>query len=453
MDRLQTEALAAADVAHMVHPITRQRAHSQSGPIIVVSGRGAILTLADGREVIDGTAGLWCVNVGHGRRELARAAAEQMERLAYSQTFSSFASAPVIELARRLAELAPGDLTAAFFASGGGEANESAFKLARYYWRLRGMPSKTVILSHYRGYHGLSLGAASATGLDEYHGDFGPLAPDFAKVPAPYRYRYGEGPLAGHDADSVESGDALAERIEELGSERVAAFIAEPVLGTGGVVVPPDGYLRAVAEVCERYGVLFIADEVITGFGRTGHWFGVQRDGVIPDIMTFAKGVTSGYVPLGGAMLREHVRATLQSAPGDPPLMHGFTYSGHPVACAVALANLDVLEGEGLVDAVAEKGRYLVARLEELRSLPEVGDVRSAGLMAAVELVEDRATKSPFPSERGRAAAVVSAARERGLLTRALLGDMLQLSPPFVVSHEEMDRAVDILREAIIASR
>ncbi len=446
------DALVSADIEHLIHQLTRAGHHARTGPVIVESASGATLRLADGREILDGTSGLWCVNLGHGRAELADAAADQMRRLAFAHTSSGFSHQPAIELAARLARLTPGDLTASYFTSGGAEANETAFKFARYYWRLRGQPGKALVLSHVRGYHGLTHGAQSATGLTEYHGTFGDLAEGFDKVPPPYPYRWDEYGPADIDADDIAGAEAVARRIEEVGSERVAAVIMEPVLGTGGVIVPPDGYLRAVREVCDRYDVLMIADEVITGFGRTGTWFGCQHEDVIPDMMTFAKGVTSGYLPLGGVMLREHLRDAMREAPGDPPLMHVFTYSGHPVPCAVALANLEILENEGIVDAVAAKGRRLRRRLDELHDLPEVGDIRSAGLMSGVELVRDEDTREPYHISE-RPTAVAAAALERGLATRALLGGTMQLAPPLIISDEEIDRAVAILAESIIATR
>ncbi|MCY3784029.1 MAG: aspartate aminotransferase family protein [Chloroflexi bacterium] len=446
------DALVSADIEHLIHQLTRAGHHARTGPVIVESASGATLRLADGREILDGTSGLWCVNAGHGRAELADAAADQMRRLAFAHTSSGFSHQPAIELAARLASLTPGDLTAAYFTSGGAEANETAFKFARYYWRLRGQPGKALVLSHVRGYHGLTHGAQSATGLTEYHGTFGDLAEGFDKVPPPYPYRWEEYAPADIDADDIASAVAVARRIEEVGPERVAAVIMEPVLGTGGVIVPPDGYLRAVREVCDRYDVLMIADEVITGFGRTGTWFGSQHEDVVPDMMTFAKGVTSGYLPLGGVMLREHLRDAMRDAPGDPPLMHVFTYSGHPVPCAVALANLEILENEGIVDGVAAKGRRLRQRLDELHDLPEVGEIRSAGLMSGVELVRDEDTREPYHVSE-RPTAVAAAALERGLATRALLGGTMQLAPPLIISDEEIDRAVGILAESIVATR
>jgi adenosylmethionine-8-amino-7-oxononanoate aminotransferase len=442
--------LVAADKAHLVHPLTRHRAFLDTGPVLVVAGKGAQVQLADGQWLIDGSAGLWCVNVGHGRAELAKAASDQMLAVAFTPTFGGFSSVPAIRLAERLADLAPGDLEAVFFTSGGSEANESAIKFARYYWRLADKPTKTIVISHERGYHGLAHATTSATGLTPYHQDFGPSAADFVHVAPPYPYRYPEG-SADQGINPVDSGEVLSKTIGALGADRVAAVIVEPVLGTGGVIVPPAGYLKAVREVCDRHNVLMIADEVITGFGRTGRYFGVDRDSVVPDMLTFAKGVTSGYVPLGGVIIRKAIWDAFHDVPDDKPLMHGFTYSGHPVACAVALANLDILERERLVPQVEERGRYLAKRLDELRDLPYVGEVRSLGLMAGVEIVADKVTKARFPSAGlARTAAVARNARGYGLVTRPLLDDILLLAPPFVITEAEIDRAVFALRESIL---
>jgi len=434
---------------HLIHPLTRPRAHRDTGPVLVVEGRGAEVTLGTGEQVIDGTAGLWCVNVGHGRRELAEAAAKQMGRLAFTPSFGGFSSIPAAELAERIASMTPPGLNSVYFTSGGSEANESAFKLARYFWTMSGRPEKTVVLSHQRAYHGLSHAATAATRLSPYRVGFGPLAEGFAEVPAPYAYRCEVGVPCDPATCPVMSGKALEEAIATIGADRIAAFIAEPVLGTGGVIVPPDGYLRAVSDICHRAGILFIADEVITGFGRTGRMFGVDREDVCPDMITFAKGVTSGYIPLGGVVVHDRVWLPIVELATDPPFMHGFTYSGHPVSCAVALRNLDIVEQEGLVGAAHERGAHLAQRLAELRELPEVGEVRHRGLMASVELVADRSSRARYPSVAGRAASAVIAARSHGLLTRALLDDNLLLAPPFVISDEQIDRAVDALTLAI----
>ncbi len=444
------DELVAADKRHLVHPLTRQRAFTEDGPLIVVAAQGSEVQLADGRMLIDGAAGLWCVNVGHGRAELAEAAANQMNTVAFTPTFGGFSNIPAIQLSERLANLAPGDLNSVMFTSGGSESNESAFKLARFYWNQLGQPTKSVIISHDRGYHGLSLATTTSTGLTQYHPDFGPLAPGFAYIPSPYCYRCECGDDCDPSTCTVDTGRALEAEILRLGPENVAAFIVEPVLGTGGVIVPPIGYLKAVREVCTRLGVLMIADEVITGFGRTGRWFGVEHEDVVPDMLTFAKGVTSGYIPLGGVMISDRVQEVLRSVPDDHALMHGFTYSGHPVSCAVALKNLDIIEREGLVERAAATGAYLKSKLDGLRELPFVGDVRGRGMMTCVEIVANKDTRDRFPfTGVARTAAVAKSAREFGLITRPLLDDILLLAPPLVITEDECDRAVNALASAI----
>jgi putrescine---pyruvate transaminase len=433
----------------VIHPLTKPKSLRDTGPVMVVGGTGAEVTLGTGRSVIDGTSGLWCVNVGHGRPELAAAAAEQMSRLAFAPSFGGFSNIPMAELAERIASLAPGGLNSVLFTSGGSEANESAFKLARHYWWALGKPDKTIILSHDRAYHGLSQAATAATRLAPYRTGFGPLPDGFARIPAPYMYRCEAGVPCVPEICPVCTGQRLERVIDDLGAERIAALIVEPVIGTGGVIVPPPGYLARLRQICRDRGILFISDEVITGFGRTGTMFGGDGDGVIPDMMTFAKGVTSGYVPLGGVVVSDDVWSAMMEIADDPPLMHGFTYSGHPVACAVALRNLQIIEEEGLLQTVRRSAEVLTQALAALRDLPEVGDVRSRGLMAGVELVADRATRRKYPAEAGRAAAAVVAARRHGLLTRALIGDILMLAPPFVITEEQIDRAVRALRQAI----
>jgi putrescine---pyruvate transaminase len=442
----QVEDLALRDLAHIVHPLARHRQLRNTKPVVVVAGEGAEVTLDDGRTMIDGPAGMWCVVLGHGRRELIEAGAAQLRQLAFSPLFGGLTTEPAIELGERLAALAPGDLDHVFLVNGGSEANETAMKLARYYWYLLGRPDKTTVLAHDRGYHGVTGTATYVTGLEPYHVGFGPATPSVAHFPSPYAYRTDD----AAEWEQIHSGRALEERIRELGADKVAAVIVEPVLGSGGVLVPPDGYLRNLRAVCDRYEVLLIADEVITGFGRTGEWFAVDRDGIVPDMLTFAKGVTSGYAPLGGTLISDSVWQTLYEATGDPALMHGFTTSGHPVSCAIAVANIEVIEREGLVDQVNERGAYLGNLLDGLRDLPEVGDVRYTGLMAAVELVKDRESKARYPQEAERSHRVTRAARDHGLLVRPLLGDMVFLAPPFVITEAQLERCVEALRNAIV---
>jgi putrescine---pyruvate transaminase len=411
------------------------------------------LVAEDGRRLIDGMAGLWTVNLGHGREDLVEAAAAQMRELPYATTFGGIASRRPIELAERISALAPPGLSGVFFTSGGGEANETAIKLVRRHWARRGRPQKSIVLAHDRGYHGLAGVTTTATRLAPYHCDFGVEAPDVVEVPAPYAYRCPAGVPCDPASCEVCTGQALERRVEELGAERVAAMIVEPVFGSGGVIVPPPGYLRRLREICDRHEVLMIVDEVITGFGRTGTWFGCDRDGISPDLLTFAKGVTSGYVPLGGVVLSDSLWEELRDPAQRPGvLMHGFTHSGHPVACAVALACIEAIEREGLLGRIKELAAILAREVDRLRDHPEVGEVRQAGLMVGIELVADKQSRQRWPVEAGRGRRVAMEARERGLLTRNLLDDVLCLAPPFTISDEMMRRAVGILGESIEAT-
>ncbi len=434
------------DQTHWLHPQGDLGAAAGSMPYrLFVSGNGATLTDAEGRTYIDGLASLWNVNVGHGRRELAEVAADQMRRLAFSSAYNAFGHPPGAELAARLAELAPGDLDVTFFASGGAEANDTAYKLARLYFHLRGEPERVNIVSRIRDYHGLTWGATSATGLAAFKQHFGPLAPGFLHAPSPDPYRF-----AG-DAEGRSPGAAYAAALEavivEAGPETVAAVVAEPVQGAGGVIVPPADYFPLVRQVCDRHGVLLIADEVITGFGRTGRWFAMEHWGVQADLMIFAKGVTSGCLPLSGVMLTRPVFEVLKTFKGALP--HGFTYSAHPAACAVALRNLDIIEREHLVERAARMGPLLGDRLNGLRRHAIVGDARHLGLVGAVELVWDRDSKASFDPALGVGGRVMRAALEEGLIVRALGGDVVALSPPLVITEAELDRAAEILDRAL----
>jgi putrescine aminotransferase len=444
---------AAGDLAHLIHPLTDHSQLPEKGPLVIVRGEGCELVAENGRRLIDGMAGLWSVNLGHDREDLVAAASEQMRTLPYAATFGGVSSPPAVALAERLAGLAPVGLSGVFFVSGGSEANETAIKLARRHWVRRGQPRKSIVIAHDRGYHGLSGVTTTATRLPAYHPEFGAAAPDVVEVPAPYRYRCAAGVPCEPESCPVCRGEVLEERIEELGAERVAAVIVEPVFGSGGVIVPPRGYLRRLREICDRHGVLLIVDEVITGFGRTGAWFGCDREDVSPDMITFAKGVTSGYMPLGGVIVCDELWGDLRDPQQRPGyLMHGFTHSGHPVACAVALAAIEAIEREGLLDRVQRLSERLAGLVAPLREHPEVGEVRQAGLMVGVELVCDKQTRQRWPVEVDRARRAAAAAREAGLLTRGLLDDILCLAPPFTISDELLERSVEILGASIDAT-
>jgi adenosylmethionine-8-amino-7-oxononanoate aminotransferase len=411
-----------------------------------VSGSGAVIVDDRGREYIDGLSGLWNVNVGHGRRELADAARDQMTRLAFHSSYAGGSNEPAITLAGRLSALVYPSINTFFFTSGGAEASESSFKTARFYWKALGRPDKVKVISRRRAYHGLTLAAMSATGLPAFWPMFEPRTPGFLHIDAPDPYRF-----TSPDA-AVSTGVAAANQLEEMilreGADTVAAFIAEPVQGAGGVIVPPPDYFARIREICDRHDVLLIADDVITGFGRTGRWFGLQHYGVEPDIMQFAKGITSGYVPLGGIGVSDKVRDVINGVPAGKRWMHAYTYSGHPTCCAVALANLDIIEREGLVERAVSSGERLLRGLRTLESMDHVGNVRGLGLMAAVEVVADKGTKRSYPADAGLTQKLMDALLDRGLYTRVVM-DSICLAPPLVTTDAQIDRIVTIVGETI----
>ena len=413
-----------------------------------MKGEGAWITDSTGKRYLDGLSGLWNVNVGHGRRELADAAQKQMATLAFHSAYAGGTNGPAIELAERLSAIAYPSINTFFFTSGGAESSETSFKTARFYWKALGKPDKVKVISRHRAYHGLTLAAMSATGLPMYWPMFEPRVPGFSHIEAPDPYRF-VSPDPG-----VSLGVAAANKLEEAilreGPDTVAAFIAEPVQGAGGVIVPPVDYFPRVREICDQYDVLLIADDVITGFGRTGRWFGLEHYGVEPDIMQFAKGITSGYIPLGGIGVSDQIREVMNGVPPAKRWMHAFTYSGHPTCCAVALANLDLFEREGLVARAAASGDRLLARLRQLESMDGVGHVRGLGLMAAVEVVADTSTKQLHAPELGVTAKLTDAMLERGLYTRVAL-DCICIAPPLITSDADLDHLVDVVRESIAA--
>ncbi len=410
-------ALLNTDRAHLLHPQQYDADHDNA--VVFARGQGATLWDVEGRRYLDGLSCLWNVNVGHGRRELAEAAAEQMSTMAFSSAYVGNTNEPAIRLAARLADLAPGDLNTVFFTTGGAESNESAFKTARFYWNLRGKPDKIKILSRTNAYHGVTMGAMAATGLPVFWQRFGPLPPGFGQVPAM-------------------SPEALEERILQEGADTVAAFVAEPVQGAGGVYPPPADYFARVRAICDRHDVLLIADEVITGFGRTGRYWGLQHWNVAPDMLSFAKGVTSGYLPLGGVIISDRIRSALRAAGPDAKWMHAYTYSGHPTCCAVGLRNLDIIKDEGLVQRAEASGKRLLAGLGPLREKPYVQEVRGLGMMAAVE----------FRPSAGIGQRAIAEARRRGLITR-FRADIVMLAPPLVTTDIELDEMTGILRDSI----
>src|SRR5499433_718411 len=349
-----TTQLLEADRRYLVHPLHHPDDHRQ--PLVVVEGRGAVLRDAEGREFIDGLSGLWNVNIGHGRAELAEAAAAQMRRIAFASAYIGATNEPAVRLAEKIVGHAYPNTAAAYFTTAGAESNESSFKFARYYWKIKDKPQKTKIISRIHAYHGVTMAAMSATGMAVYNKMFGPLVPGFIQVQPPYPYRH-----EGNEDPGIAAAEAVEDAILAEGPDTVAAVIAEPVMGAGGVIVPPPSYFPRLREICDKHQVLLIADEVITGFGRTGRWFALGHWGVEPDLVSFAKGVTSAYLPLGGVIVSRKVHQVMLGAPADQKFMHAATYSGHPACCAVGLRNMELMERENLVDRAAIMGRRLLA--------------------------------------------------------------------------------------------
>ncbi|WP_407938524.1 aminotransferase family protein [Niallia nealsonii] len=424
--------LVELDKKHFVHPTSSIKQQQEFGPAyIFTEAKGVMVKDIEGKEYIEGMSSLWNVNIGYGREELGEAAMEQIKTMSFSNAFYTFSHEPGIRLAEKLASISPGDLNHIFFTSGGSESNDTAFKLARHYWILKGEPNRKKIIARKQAYHGVATGSTSATGIKQFHTMTNSLAPDFVHT----------------EALSV---DALRDTIEAEGPSTIAAFIAEPVMGAGGLFYPPEDYFAGIRNVCDEYGILFITDEVITGFGRTGSLFCMDHYGVVPDMMTFAKGVTSGYFPLGGVMMSEKVFSVLKDK-SDGPLFHGFTYSGHPVGCAVALKNLEIIEKEQLVQNAKERGEELLAGFKQIEEeFEHIADIRGKGLLAAFDLFMDRDQKTRFPEKM--APKIMDEAMKRGLICRNITygeSDTVVFSPPLVISSEEISRLLMILRESI----
>ena len=417
------------------------------GLIVIVEGKGAKLRDIDGKWYYDGIAGQMLVNAGHGRTEIGDAVAEQISRVHYAGAFY-YATPPAIALAEKVTSLAPGDLNHVMFMSGGSEAIETALKAAYKFHANNGQPNRNLFIARSGSYHGTSLGALLInTAANVNRESFAAILPDNVRfAPQPFLYHC-EFDSATQEECDTKCAKAVADMIEAEGPENVAAVIAEPISAGAGVVVPGPKYLQLLREACDHYGVLLIADEVVTGFGRTGKWFAVEHSGVVPDLLTFAKGVSSGYVPLAGCIAREHVHEAFKGG-GDRTFAHGFTYGNHPVSTAGGLANLEIFEREGIVENSATQGTYLFERLETLYEHPTVGDVRGGlGLFAAVELVRDKETKEPLISIEGAGELIRKRLAEYGLLTR--LGRDIALAPPLILTRDDVDEIVDIIDRGI----
>jgi len=443
---IDIEKIKAADYAHLVHPLFHPA--DQKDPFVWVKGEGALLFEAGGEQYIDGLSGLWNVSLGHGRKDLAAAASNQMQELAFVSGYVGATNVPAVQLAEKMAALAYPAINHFFFTAGGGESIETAIKTARFFWITQGKPEKTKIISRDFAYHGVTMAAMSATGLPIFWPMFGGKLPGFLHIKSPYPYRFvSEEPGV---SPGVAAANLLEKAILQEGPETVAAFIAEPIQGSGGLIVPPDDYFPRIREICNKYSVLFIADEIITGFGRTGRWFGLERYGVEPDILAFAKGITSGYIPMGGIGLSDRVYKVMSDAPPAQRWMHAFTYSAHPVGCAVGLAAIHAYEKENLVSAAAAKGKRLLDGVKQLLSLDIVGDVRGMGMLVGLELVEDKATKKAFDPAKKMGERLHKECCKRGLYSR-IRGDIYCLAPPFVTTDAQLDQIVNIVGESVKA--
>ncbi len=438
----------AADAAHHLHPFSDHKSLHQGNIRIITGAEGVYLTDDAGNRILDGMAGLWCVAVGYGRQELVDAAAAQMQTLPFYNTFFKTATRPVIALADRLTTMAPGDLNHAFFACSGSEAVDTALRMARTFWITKGQPSKRVIIGREFGYHGSTTLGAAAGGMVDMHRQ-GAALPDFAHVMPPYWYGYG-GQMSAEEFGLVAARQVEA-KIKELGAENVAAFIGEPIQGAGGVIIPPETYWPEIQRICREHDILLIADEVICGFGRTGRMFGSETFAITPDLMTLAKGITSGYIPLSAVLVGDRVADVLINQTGE--FYHGFTYSGHPVACAVALANLDILDSEHLAARAEATGIRLRAKLTEaLGDQPIIGEIRGTGLIGAIELTADRRTRRFF-QKRGRVGALCRDHCFANNLVMRAVRDTMVFSPPLTITDAEIDDLVTRATTAIMATQ
>ncbi|WBL34373.1 aspartate aminotransferase family protein [Sinirhodobacter sp. HNIBRBA609] len=444
-NHLPTAELQALDAAHHMHPFTDGDALNKKGARIITRAKGVWLTDSEGNEILDGMAGLWCMNIGYGREELAEVAARQMRQLPFYNTFFQTSHIPAIALAKKLAELAPGNLNHVFFNGSGSDSNDTNIRMVRHYWNVKEQPERTVIISRWNGYHGSTIGAASLGGMKGMHKQGGLPIPDIVHIDQPDWWS------EGGDMTPEEFGLARARELEakilEVGPEKVAAFIGEPIQGAGGVIVAPETYWPEIQRIVKKYGILLIADEVICGFGRTGNWFGCQTLGIEPDIMTVAKGLTSGYIPMGASIVSDEVAKVINA--GDE-FAHGYTYSGHPVAAAVALENLRILEEDGVIDRVrSEIAPYLKAKWESLSDHPMVGEAKIVGMMGSIALTPNKAKRAAFAAKSGTIGLIT---RERCFANNLVMrhvGDRMIISPPLTITKAEIDELMVRARKSL----
>ena len=442
---LSTAEYQALDNAHFLHPFTDHKRMHETGARIIQRAEGVYLWDSDGHQMLDAMAGLWCVNVGYGRKDLAEVARKQIEELPYYNSFFQTAHPPVIELSTLLSEITQDHLTHVFLTNSGSESNDTVVRMARYFWQCMGHPDKQVIISRKNAYHGSTMAGASLGGMSHMHEQGGLPIPDIVHIGQPFWYREG-GDLSPEEFGKKVAGE-LEQKIEELGEHRVAAFIAEPIQGAGGVIVPPETYWPEISAICKRHQILLVADEVICGFGRTGEWFASDYYDLKPDLMPIAKGLSSGYLPIGGVMVADHITRVIIEEGGE--FAHGMTYAGHPAACAVASANIRILRDEGIIDQVrTETGPYLQKRWAELADHPLVGEVRGLGFLGAFEIVADKATRAQFEPSGSTGPLCRDIAADLGLVMRAV-GDSMIISPPLIMSKDQIDELVDLAGKAL----
>ncbi|MBS7559672.1 MULTISPECIES: aspartate aminotransferase family protein [Pseudomonas] len=439
----QTREWQTLSSDHHLAPFSDFKQLKEKGPRIITHAKGVYLWDSEGNQILDGMAGLWCVAIGYGRDELAEAASKQMRELPYYNLFFQTAHPPVLELSKAIADIAPEGMNHVFFTGSGSEGNDTMLRMVRHYWAIKGQPNKKTIISRVNGYHGSTVAGASLGGMKYMHEQGDLPIPGIVHIPQPYWF--GEGGDMSPEEFGIWAANQLEEKILELGVDNVGAFIAEPIQGAGGVIVPPDSYWPRIKEILAKYDILFVADEVICGFGRTGEWFGSDFYDLKPDMMTIAKGLTSGYIPMGGLIVRDEVVAVLNEG-GD--FNHGFTYSGHPVAAAVALENIRIMRDEKIIQRAHEKAApYLQKRLRELSDHPLVGEVRGVGLLGAIELVKDKATRARYEG-RGVGMICRQFCFDNGLIMRAV-GDTMIIAPPLVISEAEIDELVAKARKCL----
>jgi putrescine aminotransferase len=445
MNARTTAEWQAADAAHFLHPFTDFQSLAKRGSRVITKAHNIYLTDSDGHHILDAMSGLWCVNVGYGQEALVEAATRQMRELPFYNAFFQTATPPAIELAELLATVTPPQFQHVFFSGSGSEGNDTIVRMVRRYWDLMGQPQRSVIISRHNAYHGSTMAGASLGGMSGMHAQGGLPIPGIVHIEQPYWYELGRS--MSKDDFGLVAARWLEARILELGPENVAAFIGEPIQGAGGVIIPPASYWPEIQRICDRHGILLASDEVITGFGRTGQWFGCETMGFKPDLMTFAKGVTSGYVPLGGVMVGERVAKVLIETGGE--FNHGYTYSGHPVACAVALANIQLIQRLKLVEHVRDDvGPYLAEQYTTLREHPLVGDAESCGLMAALVLVKDKTLGIPFPPELALGMVCRGHCFREGVIMRAV-GDRMIIAPPLVITRAQIDEMMALIRRCL----